>query len=224
MAMDDSAGDEPAGRATPPAGRDPDDAELRPEQLAADPLEQFRIWLQAAEAAGVDQPDAMTLATVSDSGAPSARVVLLKGVDHRGFAFFTDLRSQKAVELAAEPRAALVFVWLPLHRQVRVEGMVERVTDAESDTDFAARVRGGQISIWASSQSREIPDRAVLEARIPAVEATYEGRPVPRPPFWGGFRLRPSAVELWQGRPDRLHDRFRYERAGEGWRIRRLAP
>jgi pyridoxamine 5'-phosphate oxidase len=166
----------------------------------------------------------MTLATATADGAPSARMVLLKGADEDGFVFFTGYGSRKAEELAANPRAALVFYWQPLGRQVRVEGPVERVSKEESAEYFATRPRGSQLAAWTSRQSRPLGDRAELERRYADVEREHEGREVPLPPHWGGFRLRPDAIEFWEHRDNRLHDRFRYTRAREGWDAARLWP
>jgi pyridoxamine 5'-phosphate oxidase len=190
-----------------------------------DPFRQFRAWFAAAEAAGVPQPEAMTLATATPDGQPSARVVLLRGVDARGFVFFTNYDSRKGDELRANPRAALVWFWPGPQRQVRVEGRVEVVSAAESDAYSQSRPRGSQLGAWASPQSRVVPGRGVLEESMAAVTARYEGQPVPRPPHWGGYRIVPDAVEFWQNRPNRLHDRLRYVRQGDGgWRVERLAP
>ena len=191
----------------------------------ADPILQFRRWFDEAVGEGVAEPDAMTLATVDAAGDPQARVVLLRGLDERGFAFYTNRESAKARELAGRPRAALTFGWLEIYRQVRVIGDVTTLPDEESDAYFATRPRGAQIGAWASPQSAPIADRATLEARVAEVEERFAGlAEVPRPPFWGGYVVRPETVELWQGRPNRLHDRVRYRRDGEAWVIERLAP
>ena len=198
---------------------------LNESDLAADPFVQFQIWFDQAVAAGLPQPNAMTLATATPGGQPSARMVLLKGLDQQGFVFFTNYESRKAGELEANPRAALVFFWVEFHRQVRVEGHVARVTARESDEYFASRPPGSQIGAIASPQSQVIAGRAPLEARVSELEALYAGREVPRPPFWGGYRLTPATIEFWQGRPNRLHDRLRYRRDdASAWLIERLAP
>lgn len=189
-----------------------------------DPIAQFRSWLAAAVAAGLREPNAMTLATADADGAPSARTVLLKGVDERGFTFFTNRRSRKGRELAANPRAALVFAWLPLERQVCVSGTVAPVPDEESDAYFASRPLGARLGAWASVQSQVIPSRAVLEAARDAAAARAADGVIPRPPHWGGYRLAPERLELWQGRADRLHDRLQYRRVGPGWVLERLSP
>jgi len=197
---------------------------LRKADVVADPLEQFARWFEEARAAPILEPNGMTLATVDASGQPSARTVLLKGIDRRGLAFYTNLESRKARELAANPKAALLFWWPAQGRQVRFEGVIERVDDAEADAYFASRPRGSQIGAWASAQSTVVADRAALEAAEREIAARFEGGAVPRPPFWGGFRLVPERVEFWQGRLNRLHDRLRYTRRGDGWELERLAP
>lgn len=192
--------------------------------LAAEPTQQFRAWLDEAIAGDYAEPTAMTLATATPDGSPSARTVLLKDVDHRGFVFFTNTDSRKAADLAANPRAALLFRWPEAERQVSVTGVAERVSDADADAYFATRPRGSQLGAWASPQSGVIRDRAALEARFEKADAEYAHAPVPRPPYWGGYRVRPETVEFWQGRPNRLHDRLRYVRTDDGWRVERLAP
>lgn len=204
--------------------RDYEDRPLRRSSLLDDPIDQFRAWFEEVSQAQIGEPNAMTLATVDPSGQPSARTVLLKGVDRRGLRFFTNLDSRKAGELKANPKAALLFWWEPLARQVRFEGRIEAVPDEEADAYFASRPRGSQIGAWASPQSTVIADRATLEAAERAHAEQFADEKIPRPPFWGGFRLVPSSVEFWQGRGNRLHDRFRYVRADAGWRVERLAP
>ena len=188
-----------------------------------DPLALFDEWFREAEQAGVEVPEAMTLATADSHGAPSARMVLLKGVDD-GFVFYTGYDSRKANELDQTGRAALVFYWRPLGKQVRVEGRVERVPEAESAAYFATRPRGSQLAAWASHQSRPLESRDELERRFAELEREYDGRAVPLPPHWGGFRLRPDRIEFWQHRDNRLHDRTCYTRAREGWRAETLSP
>lgn len=197
---------------------------LSESELAADPVDQFRLWLEQVRAVDPIEFTAMTLATADREGRPSARVVLLKGVDERGFVFYTNYESRKARELAENPRAALVFYWAVLDRQVRIEGRVERTTREESEAYFASRPLGSRLGAWASPQSRVIADRQDLERRVLEAEARF-GEAVPLPDTWGGFRLRHEAVEFWQGRLSRLHDRLCYIRLPEGgWRIERLAP
>lgn len=193
----------------------------------ADPIAYFDALL--AEAQGVDrvllpEPTAMTLATVGPDGTPSARVVLLKGVDARGFVFYTNLESRKGRELTAHPRAALCFHWQPLARQIRVSGAAEPVSDAEADAYFATRARMSQIGAWASRQSAPLASDAELEARVREIEARYAGRPVPRPPHWSGVRVIPERIEFWRNREHRLHERLLYERDGDAWRVGRLYP
>jgi pyridoxamine 5'-phosphate oxidase len=195
------------------------------EQGDPSPFKQFELWFNQALAADLLEPNAMTLATVTAEGRPDARIVLLKGFDARGFVFYTNYRSQKGQELAANPHAALVFLWGDLERQVRVVGRVEKATDLEADTYFQSRPLGSRLGAWASTQSEVIPSREVLEARMVALEAEYHGREIPRPDHWGGFRVVPTEMEFWQGRPSRLHDRLRYRLQDNGaWVIDRLAP
>jgi pyridoxamine 5'-phosphate oxidase len=200
-----------------------DDRPLDREDLAVDAIEQFRRWLRDAETAGVPLPNAMALATADASGRPSVRHVLLRGVDERGFQFFTNRRSRKGRQLAENPWAGLVFLWKELDRQVHVEGPVSELDDDESDAYFATRPRDAQLGAWASAQSEPIEGRAALDAAIADAEARFPDA-VPRPPHWGGYLVRPTTVEVWQGRRHRLHDRFRYTADGAGWRIERLAP
>jgi pyridoxamine 5'-phosphate oxidase len=192
--------------------------------MTGDPMELFAEWFREAENAGVEVPETMTLATADSVGAPSARMVLLKGADEEGFVFYSGYVSRKAGELEHNPRAALVFYWRPLGKQVRVEGRVERVSEAESAAYFATRPRGSQIAAWASQQSKALAGREDLDRRYGELEREYDGRDVPLPPHWGGFRLRPEAIEFWQHRDNRLHDRIRYTRAREGWRSELLSP
>ena len=191
--------------------------------LDPDPLAQLRNWLEAAQAGGTSQPKAMTLATADAEGVPSARVVLLRGLDERGLTWYTNRRSLKGRDLASNPRAALVFHWELLQRQVRVSGDVSAIPEAEAEAYFADRPRRSQLSAWASPQGKTIADRTELEAATEDV-ASRHPQAVPLPPFWGGYRLRPAMFEFWQGRRDRMHDRFRYLRDGDTWRIDRLAP
>lgn len=200
------------------------EAELRRADLASDPFEQFRDWFAEASAA-LEVPEGVALATATPEAAPSARMVLLKGFDERGLVFFSHYTSRKGRELEANPQAALLFHWSPLGRQVRVEGAVERVSEAESDAYFATRPRDAQVGALASRQSDPLASRAELYERLAELEDDLAGDAVPRPPTWGGFRLAPKAWEFWQHRENRMHDRFRYERDPSGaWRIERLFP
>jgi pyridoxamine 5'-phosphate oxidase len=191
-----------------------------------DPFRQFAAWYADAEAATDGKAAAMVIATSTPDGRPSARVVLLRGVDERGFVFFTNYESRKAAELGANAQAAGLFHWPELERQVRVEGPTTKIAPDESDAYFAQRPRGHQVGAWASPQSAPIADRAALQARFDEAEARFadDGREVPRPAFWGGYRLAPETFEFWQNRDDRLHDRVRYTRRDDGWVIERLAP
>ena len=193
-------------------------------ELDPDPLRQFARWFDEAEAAGVRFPETMTLATASVDGSPSARMVLLKGADERGFAFYTNYDSRKGRELAANPRAALVLYSQALGRQVRVEGTVERVDVGESAAYWATRPRPSRVSAWASPQSEPVPGRDELEEAAAAIDGDFAGEDIPLPPHWGGYRVIPDSIELWEHRDDRLHDRVLYTREGDGWRIERLAP
>jgi pyridoxamine 5'-phosphate oxidase len=197
---------------------------LRKSEAARDPLEQFRLWFAAAEDAGIRAPHAVALATATSDGSPSLRMVLLKGFDERGFVFFTGYVSRKAAELDANPRAALLFYWDPLGRQVRIEGGVELVSEDESNAYFATRPRGAQLAAAASCQSAVLSGREELDARVAELAREYESAEVPRPDHWGGYRLIPEVYEFWQHREDRLHDRVRYRRDGSAWSTERLSP
>jgi pyridoxamine 5'-phosphate oxidase len=208
---------------------------LSERDAGSDPLRLFTVWLQEAVQAGLPLPNAMTLATVTPEGAPDARVVLLKGLEHGGFAFYTNYASRKARQLAARPAACLVFLWSELERQVRIEGAVEKASAAHSDAYFASRPLGARLSAWASAQSAPVASRQVLEDAMQEASKRYGDAP-PRPPHWGGYRVMPQRLEFWQGRADRLHDRLLYSRAQAGseagleagsevgWKIERLAP
>jgi pyridoxamine 5'-phosphate oxidase len=197
---------------------------LDPAECDPDPITEFRTWFADAVEAQVPTVNAMTLATVDERGRPAARIVLLKEVDDRGFVFFTNYDSRKGRELAAHPHAALVMFWEPLHRQVRIEGTVEKIAPAESDAYFASRPRASQLGAIASPQSQPIPTRAVIEERIAQLAAELGEAGPARPASWGGYRVVPDLVELWQGQPSRLHDRVRYRRTADGWVRDRLAP
>lgn len=198
---------------------------LSENDVLPDPVAQFGHWFKEALDAKLPEPNAMTLATATPDGRPGARTVLLKQFDRHGFMFFTNYESRKGLELAANPLATLLFTWLDLQRQVRIEGRVEKISETASLEYFQSRPRESQIGAWASPQSRVVPDRAALEMRQQEVEQRFAGQEkLPLPPFWGGYLLRPSGIEFWQGRPSRLHDRILYTISGENWKIERLAP
>jgi pyridoxamine 5'-phosphate oxidase len=198
---------------------------LRRRDLDPDPLKQFSNWFTAAIEAGIRDVNALSLATVGADGKPSVRIVLLKGFDQKGFVFFTNYESEKGKQLAENPQAALGFYWIELDRQIRINGAVEQTSREESERYFHSRPLGSQLGAWASRQSEVIDGRRVLDARFAEITERYAGKPIPLPPHWGGFRLKPERFEFWQGRPNRLHDRFRYIRNAEGvWQIERLAP
>jgi pyridoxamine 5'-phosphate oxidase len=201
-------------------GREP----LDERAMHADPLEQFRVWFGEAVAAGIPEPNAMTLGTAEAGGRVSCRTVLLKGFDGRGFVFYTNHGSRKGRQLAANPRVALLFAWLTLERQVEIEGRVERVSEEESEEYFQSRPFGSRLGAWVSEQSSVIASREVLTARFAELKAKFADGNMPKPEFWGGYRVVPESVEFWQGGHDRLHDRFLYEKRGEIWHRVRLAP
>ena len=203
------------------------DLRLEADDLSADPMVQFRRWLEDAEAEGIHLANAIALGTADDAGRPAVRHVLLRGFDDRGFVFYTNLESRKARHLAENPSAAFALLWKELDRQVCVTGSVEPTTDAESDAYYASRPREARIGAWASRQSAVLSSRDELMARFTEFDATYPGETIPRPPFWGGFRIVPDTIEFWQARAFRLHDRFRYsadDRAASGWLVERLSP
>jgi pyridoxamine 5'-phosphate oxidase len=193
-------------------------------ELDADPIAQFRVWFKQACDAGILEPNALVLATVSPEGFPTSRVLLLKAFDQRGFTFFTNLSGRKATDLATNPRASMTFPWIDLERQVHLQGKVERVSEAETLAYFLSRPHGSQLSAWASEQSRPIADRQALERRMQELRDLHPEGKVPLPPHWGGLRLVPETFEFWQGRPSRLHDRFLYTRKEQGWEIKRIQP
>jgi len=204
--------------------KDYDKSGLSEADLHADPIQQFRHWLDEALIAKLVEPYAMTLATADPDGKPSARIVLLRGVDQTGFQFFTNYLSRKGHDIAKNAQGALLFYWDDLERQVRIEGHITRTDDAASDSYFAQRPRASQIAAVASAQSEVIADRGILEKRVAELTSELEGKPVPRPPHWGGYTLKPDSLEFWQGRPSRLHDRLRYRLEQNRWIIERLSP
>lgn len=198
---------------------------LAEEDAQSDPMVQFKAWFEEAYEAGLDEPNAMTLATSTPDGRPSARIILLKGFDEHGFVFFTNYNSRKGQELARNPWASLVFFWRGLERQVRIEGEVSTVSPEESDAYFHSRPEGSRLGAWASPQSAVIESRATLTGNLAEATGQFAEDPIERPPHWGGYRLKPVSLEFWQGRPSRLHDRLRYQRKGEAaWTMERLAP
>ena len=197
---------------------------LLEEALAEDPLVQFDRWFEEARAGDVLEPNAMILTTVNELGRPDARTVLLKDVSDGGFVFYTNYKSRKGRDLASCPYVCLVFLWTSLERQVRIEGRAEQVSAAESDEYYASRPRGSRLGAWASDQSEPVASREVMERKLEEVEACYLDKPVPRPPHWGGYRVTPEAIEFWQGRPNRLHDRICFQRKDGAWERRRLQP
>jgi pyridoxamine 5'-phosphate oxidase len=199
-------------------------AALLETEANSNPIAQFQSWFDAAVAAELPEPNAMTIATATPDGMPSARVVLLKDVDDRGFVFFTNYNSHKGQELMANPQAAIVFLWKELERQVRIQGRVEKIAPAESDAYFYSRPPGSRLGAWASNQSEVVASREVLDQQLADLEAKYANQEIPRPEHWGGFRVMPTMIEFWQGRSSRLHDRLRYRRIGEAWVIDRLSP
>ena len=197
---------------------------LRRIDLDPDPIKEFGIWFTAAVEVGISEMNAMALATVAENGQPTTRMVLLKGYDHDGFVFYTNYLSEKGRHLEKNPRAGLVIHWKELERQIRIDGIAEKVSREESARYFHSRPLGSQLGAWVSHQSDVIDARRILEARLSELEERFAGQEIPCPPYWGGYRVKPERIEFWQGRPNRLHDRFRYTRQGESWRIDRLAP
>lgn len=197
---------------------------LNESDVAADPFIQFEHWWNEAVTSEIDEVNAMTLATATKTGVPSARIVLLKGYDAQGFVFFTNYHSHKGQELEENPQAALVFFWKELERQIRIEGAVEKISTKESDDYFYSRPEGSRIGAWASPQSSVIPDRNVIEANVVKYTHEFSGQTIPRPEHWGGYRVKPTVIEFWQGRSSRLHDRFKYSKTADGWKVERLAP
>ena len=199
--------------------------ELSENHVHIDPFRQFDVWWEDAVSADIEEVNAMTLATADKKGKPSARIVLLKGYDENGFVFFTNYESRKGIEIALNPQVTLVFFWKELERQIRVDGIAEKLNEKESDDYFFSRPEGSRIGAWASPQSRVIPGRELLEERVKEMKSRFEMEGVSRPPHWGGYLVKPLQIEFWQGRPSRLHDRILYSKVNDaGWKIERLAP
>ena len=193
-------------------------------QILDDPIQQFKTWYTEAIEVRVHEPDAAVVSSINDDGFPSSRFVLVRKIDDEGFLFFTNYNSDKATSFAQTPKVSLTFGWLPLQRQVRIQGTIEKATREESDEYFSGRPRGHQIGAWASPQSQIINDRKMLLKKYKEITTQFEGKEIPRPENWGGYRVTPTVIEFWQGKPDRLHDRFRYRRINDDWDIQRLAP